>query len=45
MLIPGTGRALRFETVKKSLYETRQIRVAIGKDVNRLRRIYISDTD
>jgi hypothetical protein len=44
MVVPGTdGRC--DSDCEKSLYETRQIRVAIGKDVNRLRRIYISDTD
>ena len=43
MLIPGTdGRC--DVNCEKSLYETRQIRIAIGKDVNRLRRIYASDT-
>ena len=43
MLIPGTGGYCDSDC-EKSLYETRQIRVAIGKDVNRLRRVYISDT-
>ena len=43
MVIPGTD-GLCDAGCEKSLYETRQIRIAIGKDVNRLRRMYISDT-
>lgn len=42
MLIPGAGGRCDADC-EKSLYETRQIRVAVGKDINRLRRIYIGD--
>jgi len=41
MVIPGRdGRC--GEECERSLYETRQIRVAMGKDFNRLRRFYVS---
>ena len=43
MLVPGSG-ARCDETCEKSLYVTRQIHVALGKDFNRLRRLYISET-
>jgi hypothetical protein len=42
MLIPATGGRCN-TACEKSLYVTRQIHVAMGKEFNRLRRIYISD--
>jgi hypothetical protein len=44
MLVPGSG-ARCDEACEKSLYLTRQIHVALGKDFNRLRRLYISETE
>jgi len=41
MIIPGQG-ARCGEVCERNLYETRQIRVAMGKDFNRLRRFYVS---
>jgi hypothetical protein len=43
MVVPVTGGRCD-ATCEKLLYETRQIHVAIGKDFNRLRRLYVSDT-
>lgn len=41
-LIPGSQRC---DTVcEKTLYTTRQIHIAMGKEINRIRRIYLSDT-
>jgi hypothetical protein len=43
MLIPG--EAGRCDTIcENTLYLTRQIHVALGKEYNRLRRIYVSET-
>ncbi|MEZ5570652.1 MAG: hypothetical protein R3E64_01405 [Halioglobus sp.] len=42
MVIPATGGRCD-ESCEKSLYETRQIHVAMGKEYTRLRRIYVSD--
>ena len=41
MVIPGRG-ARCGDDCERSLYETRQIRVAVGRDFNRLRRFYVS---
>lgn len=43
MLIPGAGERCD-EACEKSLYVTRQIHVALGKQFNRLRRLYVSET-
>lgn len=43
MLVPSSG-ARCDEACEQSLYLTRQIHVAMGKEFNRLRRIYVSDT-
>lgn len=44
MVVPATaGRC--DEACEKSLYVTRQIHVAMGKEFNRLRRLYISEAD
>jgi len=43
MLVPGSGTRCD-EVCEKSLYLTRQIHVALGKDFNRLRRLYLSET-
>ena len=43
MLVPGSG-ARCDEACERSLYVTRQIHLALGKDFNRLRRLYISET-
>ncbi len=44
MVIPGTGG--RCDTVCESnLYMTRQIHIALGKELNRLRRFYVSETE
>jgi hypothetical protein len=42
MVIPATGGRCD-ESCEKALYVTRQIHVAMGKEFNRLRRLYISD--
>jgi cytochrome oxidase Cu insertion factor (SCO1/SenC/PrrC family) len=43
MLIPGT--AGRCDTIcENTLYLTRQVHVALGKEFNRLQRFYVSDT-
>jgi hypothetical protein len=42
MVVPGT-RGHCDELCERSLYVTRQIRVAMGKGFNRLRRLYISE--
>ena len=44
MLIPVAGRHCG-EACEESLYMTRQIRTAMGKSFNRLRRLYISDVE
>ncbi len=41
-LIPGA--ALCDGVCENTLYTTRQIRIAMGKDFNRIRRIYVSDS-
>jgi len=43
MLIPAAGGACS-QACERSLYTTRQIHVAMGKEFNRLRRIYLSET-
>jgi len=43
MLVPGAGARCE-EACEKSLYMTRQIHVAMGKEFHRLRRLYISET-
>ena len=40
-LIPGTGQC--DVVCENTLYTTRQIRIAMGKDFNRIRRIYVGD--
>lgn len=43
MVIPGSGG--RCDTIcENTLYQTRQIHVALGKEYNRLRRLYVSET-
>jgi hypothetical protein len=42
MVIPAAGGRCD-ESCEKTLYVTRQIHVAMGKEFNRLRRLYISD--
>lgn len=42
MVIPATGGHCD-ESCEKTLYVTRQIHVAMGKEFNKLRRLYISD--
>ena len=42
MVIPAAGGHCG-ESCEKTLYVTRQIHVAMGKEFNRLRRLYISD--
>jgi hypothetical protein len=44
MVVPGRG-ARCAEECEQSLYVTRQIRVAMGKYFNNLRRVYISEND
>ena len=44
MVIPGRG-ARCGEDCERSLYETRQIHIALGRDFNRLRRFYVSVED
>jgi hypothetical protein len=44
MVVPGRS-ARCAQDCEQSLYVTRQIRVAMGKYFNRLRRLYISETD
>lgn len=41
-LIPGAARC--DVACEKTLYTTRQIHIAMGKEINRIRRIYVSDT-
>ncbi len=43
MLVPVAGGSCD-ETCEAGLYLTRQIHVAMGKEFNRLRRVYVSDT-
>jgi len=43
MVIPATGGRCD-ESCEKSLYVTRQIHVAMGKEFPRLRRLYLSDS-
>jgi len=42
MLVPGAA-ALCDEVCEQSLYVTRQIHVALGKEFNRVRRMYVSE--
>jgi len=42
LLIPGAGASCD-ATCEKTLYTTRQIHTAMGKEFNRIRRLYISD--
>jgi hypothetical protein len=42
MVIPGAGGRCG-EACERSLYETRQIHVAMGKNSHRLRRLYVSE--
>jgi hypothetical protein len=42
MVVPGAGGRCD-EVCERSLYETRQIHVAMGRDIDRLRRLYISE--
>lgn len=42
-VVPWSGPTCD-ETCENTLYTTRQIHVAIGKDFNRIRRMYVSDT-
>jgi hypothetical protein len=44
MVVPGRGARCR-EDCEQNLYVTRQIRVAMGKYFNSLRRFYISESD
>jgi len=41
MIIPGRGARCGADC-ERNLYETRQIRIAMGRDFNRLRRFYVS---
>lgn len=43
MVVPASGGACD-ESCEHTLYLTRQIHVAMGKEFNRIRRLYISDT-
>lgn len=43
LLVPGAGNACAGDC-EKTLYTTRQIHVAMGKEFNRIRRLYIGDT-
>jgi hypothetical protein len=43
MLVPNPGSECN-STCEQSLYLTRQIHTAMGKEFNRLRRMYVSDT-
>ena len=42
IVVPGAGGRCA-EACERSLYETRQIHVAMGRDIDRLRRLYVSE--
>jgi cytochrome oxidase Cu insertion factor (SCO1/SenC/PrrC family) len=42
IVVPGAGGRCG-EACERSLYETRQIHVALGRDIDRLRRLYVSE--